>query len=82
MTLQELKEEARKEFDEKFVDDRFDSINEIVSARPNYIKDFIDALIEKAFEEGKKYAIESIAEDQGWEESEQYFKEKLLKSNS
>lgn len=42
-------------------------------------EDCIASLIEYAKEEGKKEAIEFIANEDGWEESEQFYKEKLLK---
>ena len=69
MTLQQLKEEARIEFDEKFKD-KIKSENigtetskyyaEIVSALPETILAFIDSLITKAYEEGSKDELDKF----------------------
>ena len=58
MTLQQLKEEARKEFDGKYKT----YINNWNESKPEEIKDFIDSLITKAYEEGKKSLQEQTDE--------------------
>ena len=80
--IEQLKEEAKKEFDKEFVltnhnsIDYYDYIAEDVT--PDIIKDFINSQIDKAYEAGKKEAIEKISIGEGWEESEEYYKELLL----
>ena len=62
MTLQQLKEEAQKKFDNKFtfiyqergLKDRQLMKPENKGASPQEIKDFIGSLITKAYEEGKR----------------------------
>jgi hypothetical protein len=48
----------------------------------NNIKQFIEDVVEKSFEKGVKETIEVISQDQGWEESEKFYKEKLLKKQT
>jgi len=75
--LQQLKEEARKEFDEKFVEFAPDGSKWGVGLRVIHkgttddaiiledIKDFIDSLITKAYEEGKK-SLQEPTEERVW----------------
>lgn len=57
MTLQQIKESARKEFDEKFCIECPEGTRKgdivLNPIYPQPIQDFIDSLIDKAYEEGK-----------------------------
>ena len=55
MTIQQLKEEARKEVDDYY------TINPKYRTKDN-LKDFIDSFIDKAYEEGKRENKERIKE--------------------
>lgn len=50
--LQQLKEEAMKEFDDYYYSDDF--------CRDDTVKKFLDSLVTKAYEEGKKHLIEGF----------------------
>ena len=66
--MEQLKREAEKEFDEKFIStknlqldiDVVNSITFIKSTHRRNIKNFINSQIEKAYQQGKKEVIEEI----------------------
>lgn len=79
--LQQLKKEVMKEVKWLFL---LENDNEAKQESFIKIKDLIDSLITKAYEEGKAQAINDtidiIASEEGWEESADYYNN-LIKNN-
>ena len=72
MNLKSIQKQAREEFDKKFPlleVETFGGVEELTED----VKDFLDSAIEKAV----KQALDMIAENEGWEESRDFYAKKL-----
>ena len=71
MTPQEIKQQAHKEFDKKFVKDSImTNVRLIERQNPNEIKSFIDSLIDRTVQMTEEITIKKIKQDCSFGECE------------
>lgn len=78
MNKEQLKKEATEEFEQEFVLTLTGHNYIAGNITPDIMINFINSQIDKAYEAGKEFAIERIAEGEGWEESKEHYKKLLL----